>query len=264
MIVDKIQKYLTENDLILDEQIRYNVEKLAGWTFKRQFMDNSERELKGKLYISAAGKCARQLAYGFHGFEKAGKEMDARSKLIFWMGDLVELTVVNLAKLAGVQILASGFDQMTVTMDIDGFKVNGHPDGIVWDNGRPILFECKSMSSFRFEDFERGCLTEDYLYQINCYMFCLGIDKAVVVGVNKDSGVLYENVYVRDDKIVQDAQINMKRVLDSTHDNLPEPKYEANAKKEYPWQCLYCSYWCHCKPNAEKVLVKNSYKLVEK
>jgi hypothetical protein len=95
-------------------------------------------------------------------------------------------------------------------------------------------------------------------------MWCLGIDKTIVVGVNKDSGVLCENLYDRDDKIVQDAQFNMKRVLVSTHDNLPEPKFTANEAGELPWQCLYCSYWKICKPTAEQVLKKNSYKLVQK
>jgi hypothetical protein len=73
MIVDKINKYLFEKELKIDDAIKYEVEKLSGWTFKRQFMENSERDMKGKLYLSSSGKCARQLAYGYHGFEKKRK-----------------------------------------------------------------------------------------------------------------------------------------------------------------------------------------------
>ena len=83
MIVDKINEYLSNNNLLLDEALRYEVEKLAGATFKRQFMDNEERDSKGKIYFSSVGRCSRQVAYQFHGFEKKGKEIDGRAKLIF-------------------------------------------------------------------------------------------------------------------------------------------------------------------------------------
>src|SRR3990167_3186760 len=104
MIVDKINKYLSEAGKTIEESLRYDVEKLAGAAFQRQFMDSEVYDAKGKLWFSGIGKCVRQQAYKFHGFEKKGKEIDARAKLAFFTGDLVELTIVSLAKLAGCNV----------------------------------------------------------------------------------------------------------------------------------------------------------------
>lgn len=265
MIVDKINEYLTKNEKTINEAIFYEVGKLASWTFRRQFANEGERETKGKLWLSSIGKCPRQLAYGYHGIEKLGKEIDSRSKIVFWTGDLVELTVVNLAKMAGVPVFATGFDQLTVKLTINEKDVFGHPDGLVL-NGALRLLEVKSMSSYGFEKFEAGEIDDSYLAQVNCYLEALSLNEAVMVALNKESGVLSERIIVKDKAIVDKCTTNGAIVLMSTPDKLPDPpkEYAPNDKGFYPWQCLYCSWWGRCRTNAEKVLVGKSYKLKEK
>jgi hypothetical protein len=265
MIVDKINKYLSENEYISDKNARYTVEKLAGWSFERQFMTNSERENKGKLYMSSLGKCPRQLAYGFHGVEKSGRGMDGRSKMVFFQGDVSELTIVNLAKLAGCNLVATGLDQITVSMTIDGFVIQGHPDGILYDNGKAYLFECKSMSSFSFKAFEKdGTIDKTYKTQLSLYCSSLGLDTAILVALNKDNGVLAEHTFTKDESLLADCKKNISAVLASTADKLPEPMYQCNEKGVYPWQCNYCSWFRKCRPTAEQVLVGKNYQLREK
>ncbi|MEN6414404.1 MAG: hypothetical protein ABFC84_16830 [Veillonellales bacterium] len=265
MIVDKINQYLTKNEKTINEAIFYDIGKLASWTFRRQFANEEGRETKGKLYLSSIGKCPRQLAYAYHGFEKKGKEIDSRAKIVFWTGDLVEMTVTNLAKLAGVNLLATGLQQITVDFPVNGTVVKGHPDGLVL-NGNLYLLEVKSMSGYGFEKFEKGEVEESYLAQVNCYLDALHLNEAIMVALNKESGVLAEKRIVKDMAVVERCKKNAEAVLHSTPENLPPaPKeYDRNDKGFYPWQCLYCAYWGHCRTNAEKVLVKNSYKLKEK
>ena len=264
MIIDKINKYLWDNELKLDDALKYEVEKLAGWTFKRQFMENGERDNKGKLYLSSVGKCPRQLAYGYHGFEKKGKEIDGRAKIIFWTGDLIELTVVNLAKLAGVILSSTGFNQITLNFSVNGAVIQGHPDGLVIEPKEILLLEVKSMSSYGFRKFEKGIIDETYLIQVNCYMEALGINRCVFVALNKDNGIMNEIILEKSEEIVEQSRKNITKVLHSSPEKLPEPNYKADEKGMYPWQCLYCAYWGHCHPNAEKVLVGKAYKLKEK
>ena len=264
MIVDKIYTYLSSEGKSIDEALRYEVEKLAGVSFRRQFMTDDEGVSAGKLRLSSAGKCARQLAYSFHGFEKKGKELDARSKIIFFQGDLTELMLSSIAKLAGCQLVATGLNQATVKFKVNGQFIEGHTDGLLMESGEIYLVEFKSMSSFSFDRFQDGLVDDSYLAQFNCYMDAAGLNKCVFIGMNKDNGVLHEMVFTKDDKIVSASRQNLLSVLKSTPEALPSPAYEADEKGFYPWQCLYCSYWGHCRPNAEKVLVKTSYKLKEK
>lgn len=266
MIIEKIEKYLSDSGKTIDEGLRYEVEKMAGYVFKRQFMTEDEAVSKGNLRLSSAGRCARQVAYAYHGFEKKGKEIDARAKLVFWTGDLVELTVVNLAKLSGANLTATGFNQLQIKLPVNGTFISGHPDGVLFEDKQQYLLEVKSMSSYGFEKFLKGDIDEAYLAQVNAYMECLGLNKCVFIGLNKESGVLHEIVLDKNTEIVEKVRKNLLSVIHSTPESLPEqPKeYGPDDKGFYQWQCLYCAYWGHCRPNAEKVLVKNSYKLKDK
>lgn len=267
MIVDRINKYLAAGDLTLDEYIIRQVSALAGWTFRRQFMENGENH--AKLSLSGAGKCPRQLAYKYHDIPKAGKEIDSRAKIIFWQGDLVENMIMHLAKLAGCRIMATGFDQLTCSVtvkkqipyaDPEPVEIPGHPDGILLAD-KTYLVECKSMSSFAFSRFEKGIIDDSYQAQISMYLHALHLDTCVMIALNKDNGVLHEMQVEKNAEIVDKCMTNLEMIINSTHEGLPERAYKADDKGFYPWQCLYCSWWKTCLPEAEQVVVSGRYKL---
>lgn len=261
MIVDKIYEYLANPEKTQDDSLKYEVEKLAGAAFKRQFMNNEKSNNVGKLRLSSAGRCARQLAYAYHGFEEKGKTMDARSKLIFWTGDLVEMTIVALAKISGCHIVSTGFNQIRVSLAVGDSWIEGHPDGLMIKNGVLYLVEVKSMSSYSFEKFEKGIIDDSYLAQVNTYMEALQVDKCIFIGLNKENGVMHEQILERSSAIVTESKVNLRSVMDSTREKLPPQPFKPDEKGFLPWNCLYCSYWGQCWPTAEKVLVRNSYKL---
>lgn len=261
MLVDKINKFITGEPKI-DEVLLEEVGNLSKHAFNRQFMDRGED--KNGIRLSSAGKCARAQAYDHLGFTPEGKTIDARGRMVFWLGDMVELTVIALAKLSGVKITKCGLDQIDVFLEVGGEKIEGHPDGIIEHEGEKFLFECKSMTDFSFKDFERGVVNDTYLYQINAYMDCLGLDKCCFVAINKQSGVLSEKIINKNDVRVQFVKDNIQKVLSSTKENLPKRAYESGKTGFYPWQCAYCSHYKTCLIDtglAERVVVRNAYKL---
>lgn len=255
MIVDKINAYLSGQGKTIDEAILLEVGELAKWAFGRQFGERQDRS--NDLRLSAIGRCPRQNAYKLLGFEENGKEIDARARMVFLMGDLTELAVVGLCKSVGINVTATGADQKDV--EIDGVK--GHPDGIVTMEGNTYLLEVKSMSSFSFKDFEEGKLDDGYRYQINAYMFALGLSKAIVIALNKDAGVLGEMIVSRDDVIVTDIKQRIKDIRSATKEDLPYRPYQPNEKGWLPWNCGYCNFAFTCWPDAQKILVSGRYKL---
>lgn len=264
MVVDLINQYLSDKDLSIDEAVRYEVEKLAGWAFRRQFMDSEQRDSKGKIWLSSIGKCTRQLAYGFHGIEKAGKEMDGRGKITFWIGDMVEMAVIGLARLAKVPLFATGLNQITVQLSVNGFTAYGHPDGFCLNDGAVDLVEIKSMPSYSFDRLEKGDIDETYVMQMQAYMLAANVNRCILVAINKNNGVIVERPIQRDNAFREQIIEKIENVLVSTPETLPVPEYEANDSGEYPWQCLYCSYWKHCHKNAGLVLHGKKYVLKER
>lgn len=253
MIVDKINAYLSGEGKALDEALLLETGKLAAWAFNRQFGVREERT-NTKPYFSSIGKCIRQQAYSLLNFEASGKAIDARSKMVFFQGDMVELAIVQIAKIAGCLITQSGFEQTSVEWN----GLRGRPDGIF--EGTHLL-EVKSMSSYGFSNFERGVLDESYRYQCNAGMEALNLNSCIVIGLNKDAGVLHEMVISKDVAIMADIQKRLAVLKEATRENLPPRPYVPDAKGFYPWQCRYCAFYKTCLPTAELVLVKNAYKL---
>jgi hypothetical protein len=255
MITDRIQAYLNTDGKPIPEALLLEVGKLASYSFSRQFGVREER--KAGIRLSAIGKCTRQNAYKLLGVEENGKKIDARAKTIFFLGDLVELAVVALAKAAGCDVTDTGDQQLSVELD----GVSGHPDGLLRDSGKTYLLEVKSMSSHTFSDFEKGIVDIGYIYQINSYLEALKLDKCVIVAFNKDSGVIAELIISKDLSIVKDIKDRIVILKNIVKENLPERPYQPNPKGFLPWQCLYCAHWMTCWPDAEKVLVSGRYKL---
>lgn len=263
MIVDRINKYLSSNGKTVNEELCNEVGKLASWAFKRQFLTDDEAVSRGSIRLSSCGRCPRQIAYAYHGIEKKGKESDARAKMVFWLGDLVELTVVNLAKASGVVLENTGLNQSTVKFSVNGSEIEGHPDGIVVEGTERLLLEVKSMTSYGFEKFEAGEIDEGYLAQVNAYMETLGLSRCVFLAINKESGVMHEKIITKDPAVIEKIRKSLVSVLHSTPEKLPEAPHKPDLKGLYPWNCLYCAWWGKCHPTAERVLVGRSYKLKE-
>lgn len=266
MIVDKINEYLSKPERVVDEGMLKKVGVLAEWCFKKNFMENKESDSRGKIYPSSLGKCVRQIAYGYHGIEKDGKEIDGRGRITFWFGDQLELMALNLAQLSGCNIRCIGLDQVRTELKVLDKSFYGYADGLLYQDQETYLVECKSMSSYAFARFEKGFIDPTYLTQVNAYMWSLGIHLCVFLGVCKDNSVMHEQIIKYDADIMAKARLKIGMVLESTPEKLPDAPMdlEPDEKGYYPWNCLYCAWWKKCRTNAELVVKNNSYKLKEK
>ena len=260
MLVDKINAYLSTSGLEIPEAMRQEIAKLAVGSFASKFGLREERKQKTP-YFSSIGKCLRAQAYDLLGFEPNGKEIDSRAKMIFFQGDMVELAVIQIAKLARCNIADCGLDQET--LDYNGMR--GRADGIlILPSEERLLVEVKSMPSYRFEQLERGVIDDSYRYQCNAGMLAASLSRTVFVAMNKDSGVLHEAIIDRDSAICADIEKRLETLKTVSKETLPVRPYAPDAKGFYPWCCRYCAHFKTCLPNSELVLVKNAYKLKEK
>lgn len=255
MIVDKINAYLNGTGVPIPPAILDDVGRIAAQAFSRQFGERPEDV--ARLRLSGIGRCVRQQAYRILNFPVQGKEIDARSKMVFFQGDLVELAVIQVARQAGCDITAAGLTQGLVEMD----GVYGHPDGVLHSMDEDVLVEVKSMSSYGFSEFERGVIEPAYEAQYNAYLEATGLERVCFVGLNKDAGVLHEQIRTKDPTIVADVKKRIATIKAATPESLPPRPYSPNDKGFYPWQCLYCAFHRLCLPEAEKVVVGKAYKL---
>lgn len=260
MIVNEINRFLTAESQDIPQAILDEAGKLASYSFARQFGKREERP--ATLRLSSIGSCTRKQAYKILGYEDNGKEIDSRAKQVFFQGDICELAIVSLAKAAGVNITDSGLDQKAIEFD----GIQGHADGVITIGDEQagyerVLLEVKSMSSFSFKNFENQQIDEGYRYQCNAYMEALGLNRTCIVALNKDSGVLAEWIIPKQKEIVDDIRNRIAILRAVTKETLPERPYHPDAKGFLPFYCLYCNVYKTCRPNAERVLVSNRYKL---
>lgn len=251
MIVDRINEYLSKEKRDLSDVLLDQVAILARDSFKRQFGEREEQS--PTLRLSSIGRCVRQQAYKKLGTEENGKTLDSRALMVFFQGDMAELAIVMLAKAAGCDIT-----DCQKEVEIDGVK--GHIDGLLHADA-DYLLEVKSMSSYGFAEFQRGILDDGYRFQINAYAHALGLKQAIVVGLNKDAGVLHETVISKDQAIVDEIKNRISILKDVKVESLPERPYAPNEKGFLPWQCRYCAFYQTCWPTSELVLSGKAYKL---
>lgn len=262
MIADAIYRYLSAQERRLDYELLHEVGQQAAAIFERQFMREDTEATPGTLRLSVVGRCARQLAYAYHGFEKQGKTTDARAKLTFWAGDLAELTILMLAKLAGCQLRFTFQEQQTVEWNVNGHIVRGHPDALLeTSDGDTLVVEVKSMSSFGYKRFEAGQIDESYLAQLTAYCDALKRPRGLFVAYNKDANVLAERIIHVDPILVRRLRMQSLAVLTSTRDELPGRPYAPDERGMLPFQCLYCAYWGHCWPHAQRIVMRGRYQL---
>lgn len=279
MIVDKINAYLAQDKREVDDKlgwaIKEQVKNISGYVFENQFINSRYERQEGTLWISEVAKCARQIAYKYHGMETEGRGMDGRANFTFYTGDIIEIALVNVARLAGVQIMSAGLDQLRLTRRYTSKnddlirKVTGRcGDGIVfndYDDRYPkfVMAEFKSMQSFKYEEWERGGYRDDEIYMGQIYegLDVVGLEYCCLVYYNKNNGMINEVMIKKDEGVVKVNQQNVISVFRSTPESLPDRKFSPDEKGILPWNCLYCDSYKTCWPKSFKILSGKSYKL---
>ena len=194
------------------------------------------------LRLSSVGKCARAVWYDGHkGY--ASLPFDSNMKLKFHIGDCLELSCLLLAELSGHEVTRA-----QETVEVNG--VIGHIDAVI--DG--VLIDIKSCSGFAFKKYQTGKLHEDdpfgYRHQLSAYAHALGIKKAALWVINKETGeqLLY-NFQERDFTDVVPRVEFLKEAISCS--NPPNREYgeELDGKsgnKKLGINCRYCSHKHNC------------------
>lgn len=201
------------------------------------------RSWSNGLRASSSGKCARAIAYQYHGYD--AEPLNWRARLVFRLGDIIESDLVGVARLYGLTD-----EQKECSITIDGVEIKGHVDGILGDT----VVDFKSTTTFGFKK-AKGNPTKgvkedvgDYLFTMHFYMKALSLEKALLVYYCKEQSDLHEVSLKYDPKIWDMVEERFRKVILSKKDSLPDREFFPNEKGALPWQCSYCSFNRQCWP----------------
>ena len=162
LVAGPITAFLESQDKHLDEQVLNEMVAMFKHSITRQLMQPRDSRAGRESNTLYSHPCARKARYTFDGV--ARPPVEARAMLKFLLGDMVELTVMGMARLAGLDIGCNNMD-LYVTCP-DGAMVPVHPDGLLNVNGQHYNVEIKSCDSHTFDRWlGQGGPSDDFGYR---------------------------------------------------------------------------------------------------
>lgn len=220
---------------------------------------------KGKFFsMSSAGKCGRQLAYAYLGYEQPA--ISARTRRVFEHGSMFEDQVRYIIKNNPYGIRIDCPEMEVESVDP---PARGHIDGIVWCdtiehlvaviNGEiPNMsrdesmwgqhhLELKTMAQIGFQNVVRKGMYEtqpDYIAQSQCYLHQLKdrVNDTWFVIENKNTNNVIGQVVPYLPERYKEVEKKLKMVHQIVENGgLPDREHEKT-----DWHCEYCSYTDIC------------------
>jgi len=143
-----IIRYLEQDEKTFSFRILRAMTRAFMRAVYRQLMQPRDRRVGVESCTSYTGACARKARLQYEGAE--AEKLMARPRLKFFVGDIIELSMVGLAQLAGVQLIDNNRD-LSIT-GRDGVRVPVHPDGrVVTPEGVSYNVEVKSADTHTFD-----------------------------------------------------------------------------------------------------------------
>lgn len=147
LLADPIRAYLESQDKRMDDTVLAETVRRMRQVIVRDLMQPRDTRAGKESNTLYTGGCARKARLTFDGAER--DPLRARTLLKFLLGDLVELSVLAIARLAGCHIEDNNVD-LSIRGD-DGVEVPVHPDGRYMDGETPYNIEIKSCDSRTFD-----------------------------------------------------------------------------------------------------------------
>ena len=148
LLADPIKAYLESHEKRVDEHVLAETVQRMRQVMVRDLMTPRDTRAGKESNTLYSGACARKARLTLDGAER--EPLKARTLLKFLLGDLVELSVLAVARLAGCHIEDNNID-LSITGE-DGKQVAVHPDGrYVAPDGTAYNVEIKSCDSRTFD-----------------------------------------------------------------------------------------------------------------
>lgn len=137
------------------------------------------------------------------------------------------------------------FEYVEIKVENKEYNFSGHCDGIIQlDPDNPDTMYIVDFKTMKFERFEilarSGNIDNNYLTQINIYMWILGVRKGLIFYEDKNTHQIKEYEVFYDENLIEDIKRQAKTLL-SFFEKKQLPKmpdqYEKNKKP-----CMYCGY----------------------
>lgn len=211
---------------------------------------------QGFFHCSTIGSCPRKTTFERLGIVK-NEPISIRSQGIFSLGHKIhEMLQANLFK-SGVLI------QAEVPVHLVDYNLRGNADGIgvivlPERGGTQVVIEIKSVGIKSFVWQNGGSLPGEtkvtqahgpdlkHVYQVQLYMFCLGISYAIIILYCKDNS---EQKYYTV-KLDRELVINkLLPIVSQVNKAVQEHKLPPRDKNNYPYEgfeCSYCPYRSKC------------------
>lgn len=125
LLADPIRAYLEQHEKRVDDAVLTETVKRMRQVLVRDLMTPRDTRAGKESNTLYTGACARKSRLTFDGAER--DPLKARTLLKFLLGDLVELSVLAIARLAGCHIEDNNID-LSIKGE-DGVSVPVHPDG---------------------------------------------------------------------------------------------------------------------------------------
>lgn len=194
--------------------------------------------------VSELGLCHRRVLYQHRSDLHPHATPEAQRKMA--LGHLVETLRRRELRKEGVRVFAP-------QLEVRFGPAIGHIDGFTKTSTGPVLWECKSTSSFSIAKWHKEGLPRPIAYQVHGYMeglssaLCEPVERCQIEVVDRTSGEVHSWLYGLDRAVLGAAREraeHLARLLEKGI--IPEPEYEATSS-----ECRYCPFRITCRPELE-------------
>lgn len=239
MLAKKITEYL-EGQQHFSSGVLEKACVQFGGSLARQFMGQETHT--PSLRMSNIGHCPRKVWMQIAG-EKP-EPLNARTRMNFAFGDMVETAVVGVIRLMAEQEhYGIKINEELVQKELDWEGIKGHADLPCTIDGQNVVVEVKSMSNYGFRDFCKNGPDETwgYPHQLQAYMRGLDWQQSLWIGVRKETGHFDEFIMHRDDKTYVPLALDIMELV-NTEEKPDKPEWAVlKAGEIKDIRCCYCA-----------------------
>ena len=201
-----------------------------------------------RRYIGASSigqPCARAIWYGYHGAPST--DFSPTIRATFDVGKKLEELMLDYVELAGLEIVRPHvLNHWLFCGDKEVPVFQGHADALLaMPDGSKAILEIKTAKNSRFQGFKKNGLKEwapGYYSQLQAYMGMRGLQKSVLLAINKDTSELHHE-WIEFDSYHYN-ELRAKAHMISTADEPPDrinksPLYHVCARCNYKDTCFF-------------------------
>lgn len=197
------------------------------------FLDKERDKEQRHFYITDAGKCERAIFFKFKNVPR--EKMTAEVLRMLDHGDYVQMHILN-------SLFSMGIVRASEVKIPPQEIISGRADAIVTINNELYVVDFKSMNSYKFRTLEFP--PEENVNQIQLYLHYFGIQKGILLYVDKNTLALKEFVVNYNPSLSKALMSSLESLKDKIDNNIIPAQL-----LDYPgnMQCKYCAFREICK-----------------